>query len=207
MSGHRPGPICGSKLGPDWIDSGTLIRSRSGAPGPLGMVMALVMGAKPGNQDEQKAAEQAMFDYDIDQIEKADIPGFKNKGLIIAQLRSLNRDFKIQYGGNLETSRGDWDGSTIRISDNYRGKSYPTMIELVHEGTHALTTKQKSTRAGNAKTMSNSDEELQSQQNQLLMYAYLRDSKGYEDETMEQRLRDLNSGKLKRDIEDSFKKR
>lgn len=154
MRGDKPGPICGSQLGPDWIDSGTLIRSRSGAPGPLGMVMSLVMGAKPENEEEKqkKLAEQAMFGYDIDEIEKADIPDVKDKAEIVAELRSLNRKLRIQYGETLDDSRADWDGTTIRVNDNYNSKTFPTMIELVHEGTHALTTKKKSS---NTKKMSN----------------------------------------------------
>jgi hypothetical protein len=208
MSGERPGPICGSKRGSHWIDSGTLIRSRSGAPGPLGMLMSLVMGAAPGSEEEKqrKSDQQAMFTYDIDEIEKARIPDLKDKAAIVAELRSLNENFLIQYGETLNDSRGDWDGSIIRINENYDGKIYPTMIELVHEGTHALTTKQNSGKGGKAKKTSNAEEELQSQKNQLLMYVYLRDTKKYEDPEMDQRLQNLSNGTLKKNLEEKFKK-
>jgi len=39
---HRlPGPLCSSRLGPDWIDDGTMVRQRTDAPGVLGRVPAL----------------------------------------------------------------------------------------------------------------------------------------------------------------------
>lgn len=34
--GRKPGPLCGHDLGRDWIDSGTLARTRHHPPGPLG---------------------------------------------------------------------------------------------------------------------------------------------------------------------------
>jgi hypothetical protein len=37
--GHRiQGPICGSQLGRNWIDSGTMCRSKSSSPGCVGMI-------------------------------------------------------------------------------------------------------------------------------------------------------------------------
>ena len=41
MRSRIPGPLCGYKLGTDWIDDGTMCLSRSSPPGPLG----------PGNED------------------------------------------------------------------------------------------------------------------------------------------------------------
>jgi hypothetical protein len=35
--GDPPGPICASRLGPDWIDDGTLCQSQSSSPGPAGL--------------------------------------------------------------------------------------------------------------------------------------------------------------------------
>jgi hypothetical protein len=78
------------------------------------------------------------------------------------------------------------------------------MIELVHEGSHALTSK-RNARKG-AKKPSDAAEELQSQVNQLLMYSYLKTHRQYEDPDMERRLRDLANGKLKKDIEARLKK-
>jgi hypothetical protein len=204
--GGKPGTTCGSQLGADYIDSGTLIRSRSGAPGPLGMVLQMAIGALPENDEEKqrKLAHQSMFEYDIGEIEKAKIPEMKDKAEIVAVLRALNRELKIQYGDTLEDSRGDWDGSIVYISSNYEAKLYPTMIELVHEGSHALTT-QRDARKG-AKKPSAAAEELQSQVNQLLMYSYLKKTRNYDDQDMERRLKDLASGKLQKDIEARLKK-
>ena len=36
MPEKKPGPVCVSKLGTDWIDSGTMCRSRTGAPSTIG---------------------------------------------------------------------------------------------------------------------------------------------------------------------------
>ncbi|MBI4579693.1 MAG: hypothetical protein HY718_08330 [Planctomycetes bacterium] len=36
MGERLPGPTCGAKLGSDWIDDGTMCRSRSSPPGPTG---------------------------------------------------------------------------------------------------------------------------------------------------------------------------
>lgn len=40
MGERLPGPICGSSLGADWIDQGTMNRSRSAPPGPIRLSIA-----------------------------------------------------------------------------------------------------------------------------------------------------------------------
>ena len=41
MGNNRvPVPICSTRLGDDWIDDGTLCRTKSVSPGPVGVVVA-----------------------------------------------------------------------------------------------------------------------------------------------------------------------
>ena len=37
MGQRHPGPLCGSELGTNWIDEGTMCRTRSSPPGPVGL--------------------------------------------------------------------------------------------------------------------------------------------------------------------------
>jgi hypothetical protein len=37
MGQCRPGPLCVSEVGANWIDEGTMCRSRSSPPGPIGV--------------------------------------------------------------------------------------------------------------------------------------------------------------------------
>jgi len=54
-----PGPLCSTRVGDDWIDLGTLCRSRSGAPGPLdGLAAAAGAGLSALNP------HKAQFDRD-----------------------------------------------------------------------------------------------------------------------------------------------
>lgn len=55
MGGRIPGSICSSKLGAGWCDEGTMSRSRSSAPGPLGMLMSMIMAAAPPLSEEERA--------------------------------------------------------------------------------------------------------------------------------------------------------
>lgn len=61
--GRRPGPLCIFQLGLDWIDSGTLARTRHLQPGPIGKNPSMTPQQKPGVTDE------------------VDIPSHINKGL------------------------------------------------------------------------------------------------------------------------------
>ncbi|MDB5799687.1 MAG: hypothetical protein JWL63_626 [Rhodocyclales bacterium] len=214
MSGRKPGPTCSASHGKHWIDRGTSTRWRSHAPGPLGLLLPLIMGAAPvsaeadaGAQiEEDKSAAQGMIDYDIGII--ADSPfGKTAEGKdIVKLLRALNSNGKIVYAATVEDGRGDWDGEIIRVSENYRGKMFPTVIELVHEGTHALWRKKHPFRKGSKPNREqNIADELHAQENQLLMYKYLKEKKGCPDDSeLELRLQRQANGELRKTIEERF---
>ncbi len=202
MGGRKPGPACSSSHGNNWIDHGTNALWRSHAPGPLGLVLPMIMGAA----DEDKAATQGIFKYDIGTIADSSFGKTAEGREIVKLLRALNAKGLLIYAATVEDGRGDWDGEAIRVSENYRGKMFPTVIELVHEGTHALWRKNhpfgKGSKADHAQSIA---DELHAQENQLLMYRYLKEKKGCpEDAELELRLQLQASGELRRTIEERF---
>lgn len=46
---NPPGPLCTTKLGPDWNDQGTNSRTRNRASGPLGIFIELTLSATPAD--------------------------------------------------------------------------------------------------------------------------------------------------------------
>ncbi len=207
--GDQPvGPICGANLGTGWIDEGTRCRARSGAPGPARFVLQLVMGASPAlaKEDEAQLEARAMMEYDIKVIAESGLAQTEAGKQIVKLLRTLNERKGISYGGTIEGSRADWDGQTIRISDDYRGRMMPTIIELVHEASHALwRRKHPRPAAADARRADDVADELLARENQLRIYVYLRDKRGFpEDELMERRLRLQAAGKLAQAVEDEF---
>jgi hypothetical protein len=168
------------------------------------------MGAAPN--DEQTAEQhdaQAMFTYDIDIIAKSPF-GTSAEGKEMAQLLNvLNHSGNVVYGETLDEGRGDWDGATIVVNQNFRGKFFPTVLELVHEGSHAVWRKHHPTKAKSGKDApeDNVTEELHAQENQLLFYKYLKKAKGCPDDPeLELRLERQARGTLRQFIEERFKK-
>jgi len=205
MADRKPGPICSSRLGSNWIDSGTTCRSRSSSSGPLGLMMSLVMSAAPGSSDAE--AQKAMMAYDIDIIAESPFGKTSEGKQIVQLLRSLNQRGNIVYGETVDDVRGDWDGKMIRVNENSRGKIFPKILELVHEGSHALW--RKNHPIGNVKDnrKDNVADELHAQENQLLIYSYLKEKKGCpEDLVLELRLKRQASGTLRQTIDERFTK-
>lgn len=208
MAGKPPGPTCSSRLGPNWIDDGTLCRTRSGASGPLGLVMSLVMGAAPREKKVDNEAQEArkLFAHDIDVIAGSPFGRTKEGQEIVQLLRSLNAGGDIAYGGTLDDSRGDWDGKTIRVNESARGQMFRTISELVHEASHALWRKVRRKR-NDAKERLEDDvaDELHARENQLIIYKYLKEAKGCpEDWELELRLSRQANGTLKATIQQLF---
>lgn len=208
MAGNKPGPTCSSNVGPNWIDAGTTCRARSGPSGPLGILMSLVMGASPqtGESKEEQRATMAMITYDIDVISDSPFGKTAEGKDIVKRLRSLNSRGKVAYGGNMDGTRGDWDGQIIRIDERFRGNAFRTITELVHEASHArwrsghpLVKGQVSSLKGNV------DDELRARENQLIIYKYLKEKKGCpEDIELELRLRQQAAGTMRQSIEEGF---
>lgn len=208
MAGKKPGPICSSDLGAKWIDDGTMCRARSSSPGLLGLAMSLVMGAVPEDKDKagQQQAAKAMFGYDIDIIAKSPFGRTREGKEIVTLLRSLNERGDIEYGKNLDGSRGDWDGKTIRVSEDFRGIAFRTITELVHEASHALWRKNHAVSTDAVERRKNDvDDELHARENQLVIYKYLKETKQWpEDIELERRLKQQADGTLRQSVEQSF---
>jgi hypothetical protein len=209
MAERIQGPTCASKLGKGWIDQGTHSRTRSGGRGLPGMVMSLILGATPAEDEEasqRKAEDQVLIGSCIDVIAKSPFGKSAAGKPIVKLLRSLNLGGRIQYGGTIEGSRGDWDGSTIRIDEGYRGNMNRTIPELVHEAAHALWKKSaKAAKDEAARRKDNIDDELRSREYQLIIYKYLRDDLHWPpDPVLERRLELQAAGKLRQAIEENY---
>lgn len=203
MGGKRPGPICTTNVGRDWIDAGTLSRTRSSPSGPLGMALSLVMGGTPvedaaarrKREADEEASRQRKDDvtllgYDISVIEESPFGKSDAGRKVVRELKAYLASGNIVYGGTIEGSRADWDGTRIFLDEGYRGKALQTTVELVHEGSHVAWRRAHKKPSGqDAKTKDDVDDEALARKNQLLVYEYLRDTKGWPaDEELERRL-------------------
>ena len=204
MGGNIPGPTCTTRVGREWIDGGTLCRTRSGPSGPLGMALSLVVGAAPGKEDARERWRREKREEEARQREEdanllrgdikliADSPfGKSGDGqMLVKVLREYLATGNIVYGGTLETSRADWDGETIRLNDSYRGKALQTIVELVHEGSH-VTWRKAHPRPEEPEAAKQDDvaDETLARKHQLAVYGYFRKKRGWlADEELDKRL-------------------
>jgi len=191
MGGKKPGPTCTTHVGREWIDGGTLCRTRSGPSGPLGMALSLVMGASPVEEDplekwrREKKKEDALqresdeTDLGADIVLIAESPFGKSPDgqKIVKELRAYLASGNIVYGGTIDDGRADWDGQTIRLNDSYRGKTLQTIVELVHEGSH-VTWRKAHPRPTDPEALKKDDvdDEKLARKNQLAVYRYYRET-------------------------------
>ncbi|MBK8596737.1 MAG: hypothetical protein IPP07_27230 [Holophagales bacterium] len=203
MGGSKHGVICKTRVGSKWIDGGTLCRTRSSAPGPLGMMLSMVMGGTPVEDEatrkkreddkeaaRQRAEDETLLKWNVELIASSPFGKSAEGVKVVRALRAYLGKRQVLYGGTLEDSRADWDSETIRLNDNYRGKGLQTIVELVHEGSHVAWRgghlKPKDPEA--ARLDDEADETL-ARKNQLAIYTWLRANKGWlEDEGLERRL-------------------
>jgi hypothetical protein len=168
------------------------------------MALSLVMGAAPGeeearerwrqNKKEEEARQleddKSLFGGDIELI--ADSPFGKSADgqKVVTELRAYLASGNILYGGTLEGSRADWDGVTIRLDDNFRGKALQTIVELVHEGSH-VTWRKANPRPTDPDALKKDDvaDETLARKHQLAVYGYFRKKNGWPaDGELEKRL-------------------
>ena len=118
-----------------------------------------------------------MFGYDISIIARSPFGRSRDGRAITNILIAYNKSGKISYAPTAtDDARGEWDGSTITINDDFRGKALPTIIELVHEGSHVLWRRdhpRKNIPKDKLETDNRLDEE-RAQKNQMEMYLWLR---------------------------------
>ena len=210
MGDRKPGPICSSQLGPDWIDAGTRCRSRTSS-GPLGILMSLAMGATP--KDPKKAAQdeedKALIGYDIQVIGSSQFGKTREGKEIVVLLNRLHRNGNIVYGDTSEDDgRGSWDGQNIMVNGDFRANLCSTSATLVHEASHALWRKKHPKPDGKDKAKLFTDaveDELHAQENELVIYTWLKDNKGCSDDlVLETRVKRQKNGTLRSVIEDNF---
>lgn len=174
--------------------------------------MSLVMGATPNESPAEKErkelerTDRLMFQEDIKLIGNSPFGKTKEGGQIVAMLRELMDSRRIVYGPTIEGDRGAWDGTTITVDQDARGKSFQTALELVHEGAHALWRKNHPRGKGARESLDVIvNEELHARELQLKFYEYLRDSKGCPtDSILEMRLQRQANGTLRRTIAAQF---
>ncbi len=168
MGDRIPGPTCASKVGPDWIDKGTLCRTRSSAPRPLGMLMSMVMGATPPREQEpaDRALEEWRANHEREKKQeqedlKRDTPNHINKcienlkglpigawrsqqerELILKKLKELNKANMIEWVA--QDDRGGHEKGKITINLDLHSGDWEkdawmkSAPVLVHEATHAV---------------------------------------------------------------------
>ncbi|NJD05434.1 MAG: hypothetical protein FIA97_02920 [Methylococcaceae bacterium] len=126
---------------------------------------------------DQLAQDKAMLGYDISVIAESPFGKTQNGRAITNILIAYNKTGKISYAPTAtDDARGEWDGTAITIKDDFRGKALPTIIELVHEGSHVLWRKnhpKKNIPTEKLQADNLADEEV-ARLNQMTMYLWLR---------------------------------
>ncbi len=189
MGGSKHGVICTTRVGRDFIDGGTLCRTQSSSSGPLGMLLSMTMGGalpveneetRKNRKDEEEKAQQladdeTLFRVNVDLIAGSPF-GKSPEGMKVVQaLRRYLGSRNVLYGGTINENRGDWDGVTIRLNDNYRAKAVQTIVELVHEASHVVW-RSKHAKATDPEAARKDDEadEARARENQLAVYTWIR---------------------------------
>jgi hypothetical protein len=193
MGDRKPGKTCSSELDDDWIDEGTNCRAKSQASGPTGTDDAAADATV-----EKLDGTKGMLEFDIGTIDQSPFGHTPDGQRIVAFLRALNAKDEIVYG-DTDGDRGGWDGQTLTINREFYGKGGPTITELVHEASHALWGRDHPRAKGVRQTAKEAaDDEYRAEKNQLAIYAWLKNVKGYPaDATLDQRLEQEARGTLR----------
>ena len=175
MADRKAGPTCASKGG---------CRSGSYKAGPL------------APEDLEKAAEQGMIEYDIDLIAGSKFASSPEGEKIVQLLRRFSDKKLIAYG-NTGTARGEFYGTGITIKKDYSGNVGNTILELVHEAAHA-TWRASHPLNGKGEPLEHAvSNELFAQEQELIIYRWLKDRQGFSDYLMDLRLERQARGTLK----------
>jgi hypothetical protein len=213
MASRIPGPICSSQLGPEWIDPGTMCRSRTCPPGPPGLepphipiaarlASSLVMGAAP-KKPKRLPGEKSMLADDIDRIAVSPFGRTATGEKVVRLLRRLDAQDGIVYGETDGDARGEFYGTGITVRKDYYGNACKTILELVHEASHMLWRAEHPIRKGKMESVQEAtDNELYVQENQLAIYTWLKDELGWPpDPDMDLRQKRQAKGTLRSTIE------
>src|SRR5258705_11269784 len=175
MADRKAGPTCASKGG---------CRSGSYKAGPL------------APDDPEKAAEQGMIEYDIGLIANSKFAGTPDGEKIVKLLREFCSKNLIAYG-DTGTARGEFYGTGITIKKEYSGNVGNTILELVHEAAHA-TWRASHPLNGKGEPLDHAvSNELFAQEQELIIYQWLKDRQGFSDFLMDLRPERQARGTLK----------
>jgi hypothetical protein len=195
MADRIPGTICTSKLGTDYIDRGTGCRTRSSAAAPV-----------EREEPDDEAEEQAIIKADIGLIGSSPFGQTPDGKTIVKLLKGFAAQNRITYGETGD-ARGDFLGTEITIGRQYARKMGPTILELVHEGSHATWRARHPLGEGKEESLDDAvNNELFAQTNELIIYKWVKTQLNFSDDDMEVRLRRQAAGKLKEAIEENEKK-
>jgi hypothetical protein len=163
------------------------------------MFMSLVLGATPNDPDGE-AAERAMIEYDIDLIAKSSFGRTAEGKKIVAVLRRFDTNHTIAYG-DTEGARGNFYGTGITVNKDLSGNVGETILELVHEASHATWRARHPLGKGHDETIDEAtDNELFAQENELKIYQWLKLKQQFSDAQMEARLERQAKGTLRSGI-------
>ncbi len=122
----------------------------------------------------QRSSDWAMIEGDIQQLATFPFAHTPPGREIVQKLRRLQRASKIAYADTVD-ARGDWDGTTIRVHERFRGLMRPTILELVHEASHAVWRDHHPFKQDErARRKDDIDDEFLAERNQLAVYSYFR---------------------------------
>ena len=207
VKGDTPGPLGLS----DHADPAHNKSAGTVLPGRLGvaasMVAKLVMSGTP--QSEEAANAKVMISYDIEVIAGSKFGRTDDGQQIVKLLRDLLAHDNIVYG---ETHgdpppRGEWDGKTITVNKDYYGNSCKTIVELVHEASHAIWRRRHTIAKGKMESAEEgADNEYYAEKNELAIYKWLRKEKNcLPDADLDRRLEYEKDGKLKSHVQEAEK--
>jgi hypothetical protein len=118
---------------------------------------------------------------------------------VVAKIRDLRTKGLINIKSLGSSTRGNWDGNRINVSDAYKDNPDAIASELVHEATHAVNEDELPA----SRTKATIDEEMRTNKNQLELYNAQR-ATGFRDPELERRRKASKNGKLREDVRSRY---
>jgi hypothetical protein len=200
MADQKPGGICSSELGANWIDGGTTCLSRTLSPAHSTHVASGAVATGPKTRLD---GEKAMIGDHIDRIAKSRLGKTPEGQKIVEHLRRLDARDSVAYG-ETDGDRGHFYGTGITVNKDFYQDVCKTMATLVHEGSHSTWRAEHPPKEGEVESLKQAvDNEFRAQQSELAIYQWLKDDKKMcgPDSVLELRLERLKRGTLRSVIE------
>ena len=204
--GHRLDPAADTEIADAHFPQAAVHVDEHGVEQRLGGIRRPRPALAQAAQDEE---DKALITYDIQVIGSSQFGKTREGKEIVVLLNRLHRNGNIAYGNTSEDDgRGFCDGQNITVNGDFRENLCSTSATLVHEGSHALWRKKHPKPDGKDKSKLFKDaveDELHAQENELVIYTWLKNNKGCSDDfVLETRLKRNNNGTLRSVIEESF---